>query len=337
MHIPYWARKYFSVEGDIFRARLSISQRDYFADMKKNYKTEYLSIQDWSDLSEDEIKYCARNYILCNFALGVIDQEKGAINKANGDFRANDGLNRQHWIPECYMKPFAKDNEVRKIEKGLLTKLNQTSIENWPKKIGRMTGLNSSEFRETTKAKGKLYSPDYELILSKLEGDYAELEKSSAPIKNLWDFIVISIFFVVFSLRTKERFDNHSADWTSQKGLLLDIIPGLVSRFDVMTYEWKDVFPDADREKGTFGFPFNQHPLFEERESQEDFSYWAIYTPNCLLWLRSKHSMNGPVPEDQSFLQHKLLAILKGNDNKTWYFHPDHDFFDISISPEPLK
>lgn len=229
MIIPDWASSYFFISknelGELqINGKLVYSERRVFRDKKKALEDECSNLIEWSTLPSYTIEEYARDYMFCNLALGFIDQGKAQIKKAAGG-QGNDGTDHQHWIPECYLKEFAINGQIVKIERAFFKEFSPESIDiseelvNACKKFKKSVNPKSSDFRETGDIHGKLYSPHYELILSKIEGDYAALNdrrriitlttSEIPPVENLWDFIVLATFFLIFDHRTKEKFEHN--------------------------------------------------------------------------------------------------------------------------------
>lgn len=319
-----------------------------FSSLKRSYKTEYSRVKNWSHLSSSDIKVCAQNYIVCNLALGVLLQQKAQEDRANGIRDANDGRIIQHWIPECYLNAWTKyipkyGKRIKKVEQSTI-KGRQKS----PEDSGSLIALSSSDFCEKKKLKGRVYSPQFELVLSQIEHDYGQLSKTLQPVRSFWDFLVLATFFSVFAQRTKEYMElimqpepiSHSdrrqvVDLTPNMILLL---PEMIGNMEIHSYHRSSIIPKSDTQKGSsskrakpFRFPFNQHPIHHEKEyfgTTKISSFWCIYTPDWFLWLRDKRSVyNNPLPYDTATW--KMLQALEHNDLRDLYFHPDDPIWTL--------
>lgn len=222
------------------------------------------------------------------------------------------------------------------------------------KESSELIPLTSPDFRDRKTAKGKFYTPQFELILSKLEGDYDTLSKTAKPVRSLWDFLTLTTFFLVFAKRTKEfKEANVPVSKLSKSGkkVLIDFTPGLVrdipkaiSNLEVYSYCSQSLLPNAYKKKAKLSkkheFPFNQHPIYEERELAElslVSSYWCVYTPDCLLWLRDKRSKYNPRNLNTDSFTYRLTKALGDNDLKDFYFHPDSILTNIRFVETPIE
>lgn len=305
-------------------------------------------------MSPYDLERYARDYILCNFALGTIIQQIAQDKKQRkvlGYEGINAGRNRQHWIPECYMSEFALQisknvKEVEKVEKSAIRE-SDGSIASETK------NLRDKDFCEPAKAKGRFYSPQFELVLAQIEDDYGNLSKTGAKVDNLWDFIVITTFFLVFYNRTKEQKERNIKQYLKatpdkNKKIVIDLSPALIldlpseiTELDVYVYHRKSVLPvSLLKEFGNnMRFPFTQHPIWLEWDISGNASeiiiapsFWCVYTPDSLLWIRNKESNHCPKSISRDFLTNRLMNALGGDDSRALYFHPnDRQFWNIGI------
>lgn len=367
MIIPPKLSEYFRIQDDqvVFTIPEN-ADSSFFTQYKDDLYQKWSAISDWSNLSQQDIKEAAREYALCNFALGAIAKEKAeqtitqkrleaktavadalatiltirseldvkplslssiqtlidnveqsllqstkATAQAEG---VNDGLNRQHWIPECYMNPFTKNNEMLKVSKG---SIRNAQKQGGSKKVGFKLNKKDLDFREEEANKGQTYGPEFELILSKFETDYSKLNKNADPINSFWDFIVLTTFFVIFYNRTKMKKISNSPVWNIQLHSLVDIVPSMVSELQVECFS-----PEKILGKGTeITFPFSQQPVHVDEDGDNSYSFWAVYSPTCLIWFKNNKSV--VTNKHQFFLVDRLLGTIGNNDSSDLYFHPD--------------
>lgn len=320
-----------------------------FSSLKRSYKDDYSRLRDWSHLSSSEIKSCALNYILCNQVLGLLLQHKAHENRLNGIRDANDGRFVQHWIPECYLKAWTQNipsygKRIRKVEQYTLKRRQKFSEDN-----RLLIPLSSADFCERKNLKGRVYSPQFEIVLSQIEYDYGQLPKTLQPARNFWEFLVLTTFFLVFAKRTKEYMElirqpdpiSHSdrkqvVDLTPNMVLLL---PEAIGNMEIYSYHRSSIIPQTKAQKGSssegakpFRFPFNQHPIHHEQEysgTTKISSFWCIYTPDWFLWLRDKRSvLTNPLPYDTATW--KMMQALEHNGLRDLYFHPDDPVWNFS-------
>lgn len=348
--VPDWAISFFTLQNDgnitLTLSTIPSQMEEEKAFLEKTKATLKLQYQELSyfNIEPSKIKEYARNYILCNLALGCNSQLRASERKRNGEEKANDGTNRQHWIPECYLDAFAPHGQVRKIAKGTLDKLPLGPLAPESKKknkdIGIKIDVKNFDFCETKYAHGELYDPWFELVLSKIEEDYGQLEKTSKPVKNLWDFIALTTFFLVFHLRTKEQSQLNSRLWAEKHNFLIEFIPSVISELEVYGYTPPTIFNSLPSFRKKAKLPFNQHPIIMEPEEGLIFSLWCVYTPECFLWFRHKNSKYSIRGDDNQFFLKRLFKTLGNNRDKALYFPVDtdvwtlgsmHDLFKIKI------
>lgn len=321
MIIPDWASPYFYIADEELHENFSYNDRRIFHDRKKSFKAEYESIIDWAHLSSLEIEERVRNYILCCLALGSIDQAQASLLISQGKY-ANDGTNRQHWIPECYLKEFSENGKIRKIDTDYFHGPSLARTDH-----NRLISIKSSDFCETPQEKGLLYAPLLEITLSKIEGDYSALDKSGQPVQNLWDFIVLSVFFLVFHLRTKQQLLWGHPAWNSKESLLIVSIPQYVSELNVVFYniELSGLNPN---EKCLL--PFNQHPLvIEALPDEQGFSMWCVYTPTIFLGFIHKNAHHIDTG-NFDFMLFRLGQTIGNKASKYLYYHPRSEIWRIA-------
>lgn len=327
--VPKWCYPYICIKPDPDDTTNSIitfnfsetavglqSLKEYFGEIRTELFEKYSPITDWSHLDSSTIVKYARAYILCNVALGIITQKA-----------ANSGIHRQHWIPELYLKKFAKDGRIDKISK-------TNGKKSW-------TNPKDVDFMEPVNDFGKMYPPEYEVILSRFEGDYGHLTKrkpkqnqpevtATKVVNNLWEFLVLTTFFLIFELRTKQQYDSKHPGWDKQLSLLLSFAPDTIANLDVFQMDFRSEFiwnkENDEMESWTSGLPFTQHPIYKDFEeigtNEIIVSYWAINAPNMLLWLRHKKS-NQSLTATPEFVMSKIYGILGSNKSRSLYFHPD--------------
>lgn len=340
--LPEWVSPYMQInEFNEFDVSLSLAGEDKrFFTKKKNELEDYCStIKEINNLPKEDLKTLVQSYIICNLALGSMESAN-ALNKkkAGENLSGNDGTGRQHWIPECYLKSFAKNGNIRKLPKDFITNSQSNEYLYSNKKFGKLVSIKSTEFCEEENNKGKMYDPYYELFLSKIESDFAFISanrSSHRPVENLWDFIVITTFFFVLNSRTKEMKDTQRYIWNAKHALLLDVIPSVIAGVEVYSFSPKSIIPkDIQKQLGKdMKFPFNQHPMWSYVEQDGKVSLWCIYKPDSLLWLRNKESKD-PVKNSELFYSLKILSILGDNDTKALYFHPDHTIWRVKLVGE---
>lgn len=346
--IPEWCSKYIVQHKDSVDFNVEISDFHFFEERKRNLESKCNSIMNYSYISQEEMETVSREYILCMIFLGLIDHKKAVENIKNGDKSANDGTNRQHWIPRCYLLEFAENGAIHKIEPGkidTLTFINENRFDDHKtrnftippqSKIHKNIGLNDIDFCEAKERKGIFYSSYFEIILSKIEGDFRKIPKDARKIENLWHFLVLSTFFLTFSLRTLWKKENGYAGWNRQESLLYYSIPEIVTEFDLLTFAPQSAIPSSIRKRfgGNMNFPFNEHPIYEELENDNILSLWAIYTPDCFLWFRNKKSKINTNNINTKLLANKLHHTLGDNSEKSLYFKPNSLFWKIDWEPQ---
>lgn len=96
----------------------------------------------------------------------------------------------------------------------------------------------------------------------------------------------------------------------NQEKLILGVFPKLIANLEVISIE------------PAMKLPFTQHPIWVE-SGINDFSLWAISSPNQLLWFQHKESQYTNDESDDFFLQ-RVCAILNNTTSKNLYFHPKH-------------
>lgn len=331
--IPDWASNNFwlNVDGEIEILIVPSPQLRKLYQSKKDELKLLCDVTDWRGEKKENIRFLATTYMICNLVLGIIDRQKAVEDKVAGK-PANDGLQRQHWIPECYLKSFAEKGLIRKVEcNDLEFSLEDISKIEDSKKVNRTVSIKSDEFCEPAYAKGEMYDPYYEIFLSKCEGDYALIAKDSSHIDTLWDFLVLSSFFWVLRCRTKEMKEiNHSA-WQNKQKVLLGLIPEVISGMEIIRIDPKESLSNAveSNVEGKFPLPFSQHPIYNMREKFNP-SLWAIFTPECLLWFRYKKSKHKEKHIDN--LVPSVINHLIGNSTtRDLYFRPsDNPWFIVT-------
>lgn len=340
--LPIWARPYFALvitpSGEV-RIKFNCSthypetrdiQRIYFAEIKKALRKELEVIADWHDIDPDTMRVYAQKYTLCNLALGMIDQKKAALAKQDGTKPdGNDGTNRQHWVPELYLKQFAKNKRIQKF--------NKITGQVVPVK------LLDEDFVEKEDDKGNFYLPQYEIILSHIETDYGFLIKhkvineSDKIIHNAWDFLVAACFFLTFEHRTNGKRDTKHPEWNRQIDSLFLEIPYTIARvraFQIIpTYNLEIKNENEEVEQvHSFRMPFTQHPILKEVEyldgGKRIFSFWGIHSPDILLWFRNIDSNYG-LTQPYDFGHKRIMAMLSNESTNFLYFHPDDAIWAI--------
>lgn len=118
-------------------------------------------------------------YIIYKRHLGVLQKVK---------------VDKQHWIPECYLKGFAD-----KIDPNSMYRLSKFDIS-----TNTISLVALSEF-STTKKEPNLYEYELEKFFSLMETDYSEVmsSMSEGTEANVWQKIILSVFFTALSFRTK--------------------------------------------------------------------------------------------------------------------------------------
>lgn len=77
MIIPPKLSEYFRIQDDqIVFTIPENADSSFFTQYKDDLYQKWSAISDWSNLSQQDIKEAAREYALCNFALGAIAKEK---------------------------------------------------------------------------------------------------------------------------------------------------------------------------------------------------------------------------------------------------------------------
>ena len=309
MIIPEWISPYLSIVDDDFLMKIKYSDRSFFADRMENLRNRCKTFTP-RGLSLEARKTLVREYILCILALAMIDQSKAELQVAEG-LPANDGRNRQHWIPECYLKEFAENKKLIKVGVGYFSS-PEIRLE-----LVAPVGLKHPDFCEPKAEKGLLYSPLFEIILSKIETHYAELDKSRIA-NNYWEVLVLTVFFLIFQIRTKQQFIANHPAWEVKESLLMDVIPSFASELEPIFYPL-NLFPDINT---NIKMPISQHPLFLERESEQAFSLWCIYTANSLIELRHKDRKDVFNGKNGDYIINRLRHLIGNNDLNPLYFSP---------------
>lgn len=332
--LPEWASNHFQVdENNELEIRLILDKegRDFFQSKKDDMRCILSDNKNWANLPEEELKSEIQSYIICNLALGLIDKTNASIAKEQGRLKnGNDGTGRQHWIPECYLRSFAENGQIRKVKKDLISELALGKLEYAKKKKpGSLVGIGGVEFCESKSEAGKMYDPHYELFLAKLESDFALISKSSHSARSLWDFIVLSSFFLVLRVRTKEMRDSFHPSWMAKEALLLDVIPGVASHMEILSLHPKSIIPESVQKSigKNISFPFTQHPIHTE-SADGDLSLWCIYTPDCLLWLRNKNS-NVSKNNFVHYSRLSLVEIFENSKEASLYFRPSDPLWRV--------
>lgn len=357
INIPNWAQPYVMIEDHetVLVGYRSLAEREemktIFIEARRTFKRECQQLTNLSKIPTAQIEEYAATYVICNVGLAIIarGEAKSQNSEPTSKGSANDGTGRQHWIPESYMKPFSKeitDNSgtVAKVKKVFKREnVISDSKGNKEKIVSKLIHLKEEDFRERRAVKGMFYSPEFELLLSRLETDYSKIELSPRP-KNLWDFIVLATFFLIFSIRNKEYRtlagpdDSHLNDLSSY--LIFDI-PQRISNLEVRLLHRTVVIPLDDQDhlerfnqgrikaNKPMRFPFTQNPFYFENEPNGEFSLWSICSPDYVIWLRNKETQYNSTKHLHS-LYERLQLIIENNDVRDTYFHPDDLIWDIS-------
>ena len=341
--IPDWAANHFYFKNDKLTFNLEdegpdrVLQRKYFKNKREKLKAEELVRIDLSALQNIIIESYVRDYALCTFALALIDFEREKVKNKRV------GRHQQHWIPECYMRAFAKKypEEGKKVEKvrKILQRTELEQVTTIRKNIGRsvLVRLDEYDFCELSAKKGRFYSPLFEVLLSRIEHDYAAIPKVAKSPTNLWDFTVLVTFFIIFSSRTKEQLELFYSESKVENGishdLLLDLIitiPRWASNIEIFSYHLNSLFSKKEQKISLPSgktvprrLPFTQDPFYREKELNGAFSFWCVYTPEILLWLRSKDSLLNPRSKDYAFFRMRLKKAIGTGGLIDAYFHPD--------------
>lgn len=357
INIPNWATPYITVEDHetVLVGYRSLEEREkmktIFLDARQTFKKEYQQITNFSTIPTAKIEEYVTTYVICNIGLAIVakGEAKSQNSQPTSKGSANDGTGRQHWIPESYMRPFSKEitdksGTVAKVRKVFKRKNVLADSKGNKERIDfKLIGLKEEDFTEKRAAKGMFYSPEFELLLSRLETDYSRIEFSPRP-KNLWDFIVLATFFLVFSIRNKEYRTLAGSDNSHLKDLssyLLFDIPQRISNLEVRLLHRTIVIPlDYQEDFARFNhgrikaskpmrFPFTQNPFYFENEPNGQFSLWSICSPDYVIWIRNKETYYTSTKHSHS-LYERLQLIVENNDVRDTYFHPDDLIWDIS-------
>lgn len=324
--LPRWTRNYMTIQGDDINIKIPSlgDDPDFFRKKKKALQKFSMSNTDWSDKSSSDMKSFIQDYILCNVVLGFTDKTKASnANRKAVKKSANEGNGRQHWIPESYMNRFAEKNHVRKVPKIIFSKVSgKDTIQ------PELKPISGEEFRETKRTKGKLYDPHYELFLSKIENDYSLLNDQFYKQPSLWDFIVSASFLLILDSRTTHTQKQNNAKWNMKVGMLIDVLPELVSEMEILHYCPED-FIASDLVESGIKLPFTQHPILSFHEGPDSLwvSFWAIYSPECLLFFRNKNSGLKNTRKEVA----KAFQALINADKDNLYFRPSDPIWDCKL------
>lgn len=246
--IPQWAISYVSIDkanGDYSLIAKPNNYESMLAECKEGKKKikghlEKFTLNDYP--AKKDIEKYAKDYVLYNFLIGMIEQLKNRQRKIAGDKNANDGSGIQHWIPKCYMRNFStKKNGVEEVEVGFY----ENNV--WKSK---KVNLDSSEyFCETKGQSGKYYSDKFEIILGKMETDYASVIAGKRIPENMWDFLILAIFFSILDLRV-----DNSKGFPAKEIAIIALIPKVVSEYKLFIKDCSDFL----EENGSLAF--TAHP-----------------------------------------------------------------------------
>lgn len=326
--LPEWSDPYMKIENNELQINLDISGEDkkFFTAKKEKIKYDCSKIKNWSHFSDKEMKILAQEYILCNLALATLEVTNARIAKENGTKpNGNDGTGRQHWLPECYIKSFSHNGMIKRIKKSDLSdEYLRTQKNNKKPRIGKLVNIKSDDFCESEKNRGKFYNPNYEIFLSKIESDYGSIDKNVFLNVSLWDFLVLSIFFLILKSRTLEMRETNHPIWHVKEASLVDVIPGIFSKIEMRMIHIKTVIPEElQKDSGNRVFlPFVQHPIYGNNKS-----LWCIFTPECLLWFVNKDFYKNKSNYPADFYTFQLTNILGNDDDRFLYFNPKHEYY----------
>lgn len=334
--LPEWVSDRFWIKEDgtlVIIVPCSPEEKERFQNKKAELKQLcYEWNVGWHSINPNDMKLLIQSYIICNLALGMIEQQLAQLQKAKGGngSSANDGNHRQHWIPECYMAPFSEDGNTRKISRDLIANFSRKDIQRLKDtgRIGKVITTKHPDFCEPKSLHGEMYEHYYELFLSKVEGDYSKIPQNLDYAETLWEFIVLSSFFFILRCRTKEMKDSLHPTWRYRKELLLETIPQIISEMEIVRLGVEDVLPEEGRHKT---FPFTQHPVLTVREKRK-VSLWGIYTPECIIWFRNKRSKY-KVRNLWKFSQEILFSLIGDETTRDLYFKPSDIPWSMHVAP----